>query len=1718
MARGNQFGTFGGVFTPSILTILGVIMYMRLPRIVGQAGLINVLGIIAVAHVISVATGLSVSSIATNKTVRGGGPYYIISRSLGLPLGGTLGLALFAGLAFSISLYVIGFSESLLSYFELPTTHDSIRICGSITLVALTVITFISTSLAIKTQYLILGAIALSLVAIFLGPGAAHAGLGVPPAAPHLDPWPGSPDVGVLFGIFFPAVTGFTAGVNLSGDLKDARRSLPLGTMAAIAGGLAIYVGLAVFLATTVPTQLLVEDPDILLKIAIHPDMVVAGIWGATLSSALGSILGAPRILQALSLDRVTPRIFGAGYGKTNEPRNALVLAFAIAEGGILIGELDVIARVVSMFFIMTYGFLNLSCVIEKWASPDFRPDFRIPGFVSIVGALTCVGIMAQLDKVAMVAATALLAGIFVYLKRRELTLEAGDTWEGVWASVTRSGLHRLTRGVTHPRNWSPNILLFSRPDAALHDPLREFAGAMIARRGVLTEFELVEARAQDPLTRTRRAATEEDLPVGVFRRQVSYVDPYDTMAAVCRFHGFSGVEPNTVLMEWHEHRQDPQRFAQLLDDIWGSDLNLILLAHATERGFGARLLVDVWWDAGAASSRLAMALVRFITSSDAWRRASVRFIVVDDGGYKSEAVVGILERLLAEARVDATVKVVPNAQTSRPRHELIRMESADADLVLLGLAEAPLQGAAERIAALDDLIESIGSVVLLRGSAAFRPAASAPEERAAIQLAEAEAANAELELEPLPVSEVADVAAEVARFAASHAEIMSGFVERAVTLSARHEAVLIDDITALADKALQQITRTVDAARARRRKSVARAQSAFLFQSSRRVRDFLEGELEEQTDALRHGVDWFERHLERARNGAPVAVLLHRPPETYEPLPDDDSYLRRFKAIRRYWAWIERRPVPYRVPLQRLYGWHLGYQTRTLALDTLAEVAVDSHRGAVALAELLAFVRQRLARLGRLALEEGDEAHAERQAIEAEVRDRMAASAQTAREHTLRRRQRALAGSRRVVKAYAADLDRLDVLRVIARERRVPRAAARLADRLREAPETWQATHRLALGRAELALHVGSFHLRLGRIVERASASLSLRLQNAILRPYAALLTALEQFREELLAGKQPSLEVPAGLGGGFDDRQAVEELLAEVHAATTELPAQLQTLSDDAILALPSAPLEEPDETTVPLRRVVEREVGEALIGRLRVELVKLPLAEQRALSVSQEVLRLISFDLIDLGGDDEAEGDALARHLGPALDSGIARVRAEHDELQLLAEHLPRVVDRQLDVVFDRTSAWRLAATGEGRHGGSGLSLAAILPTFAGGWRVLRAAVGRGVMRLVYRRSTGLLFARGLAQRAARSGTVVDQVLELVDAGRPQQEILESLPFYYRQLFLGKSRVNEAFWVGRERERAEAGRAVERYRGGHLGALMVVGERGSGKSSLCQLVANDHFDANLVHDVHPPAGGSTDAARLDDALRGALGGLSSVEEALQTAPDGTVLILHDLELWWGRQPGGSALLERLMHLIDRHSDRCFFILNMGLRPFRFLDRLIRLSDRALAVVECGSLDAETLKDIVMIRHRSTGLAFELAGRPESTLRDWRIARLFSAHFDNSAGMVGVALTAWIAGVTAVGPTTLTIEAPTQPSLEPLEGLRVSWVAVLVQLVLHRQLTRERLLSVSQLPEAELLEELAALLRMGLVTEDRRGVIELDLVVEHLLIAHFEESGVLP
>ena len=463
----SGLGTFGGVYTPSILTILGVIMYLRFGWVVGNAGLFKTLLIVTISTAITFLTSLSVCAIATDRVVRVGGAYYMISRSLGIETGGAVGISLYFAQAISVALYTIGFAESVVKtnfQIDLPGLSFNLQDLNQ-TYIALAITIFVgvlavtSASIAIKAQYFIMAAIALSLVSFV-------AGSPLPSIEPQMLTVPENPaPFWTVFAVFFPAVTGIMAGVNMSGDLKDPIKSIPTGTLAAVGTGYVIYMILPIFMAWRVDSATLIAEPLIMQRISWWGPAILFGVWGATLSSAIGSMLGAPRVLQAVVRDGVLPNLFnrlGNGHGSDDEPRNGTWMTLGVAVAAVCIGDLNLIAPILSMFFLTTYFVLNVAAGIEGFLqSPSFRPTFKVHWSLSVLGAIGCLWVMFLIDPRSTAIAGIIVTGIFIWLQQRELRTTWGDVRRGMWMALISGGIFQMAEE-DDTKNWRPHILVLS--------------------------------------------------------------------------------------------------------------------------------------------------------------------------------------------------------------------------------------------------------------------------------------------------------------------------------------------------------------------------------------------------------------------------------------------------------------------------------------------------------------------------------------------------------------------------------------------------------------------------------------------------------------------------------------------------------------------------------------------------------------------------------------------------------------------------------------------------------------------------------------------------------------------------------------------------------------------------------------------------------------------------------------------------------------------------------------------------------------------------------------------------------------------------------------------------------------------------------------------------------------------------------------------------------
>lgn len=1713
MAKDSKFGTFGGVFTPSLLTILGVIMYLRLPWVVGQAGLWSALGIIVVAHVISVSTGLSISSIATDKTVGAGGPYYIVSRSLGLSIGGTLGLALFVGLSFSVSLYIIGFSESFLSTIGRSGTPTEIRVVGSIVLILLSIVTLISTSFAIKTQYVILVLIALSLASIFAGgsPGAE--------GTPHLKPIEDSEPMGLLFGIFFPAVTGFTAGVNMSGDLRDPRRSIPRGTMAAIMLGMVVYVGLAVFVALRASPEQLVNNTQVLKDLALVPALVVAGIWGATLSSALGSIMGAPRILQALSVDRITPNVFAKGHGKTNEPRNALILAFFIAEGGILIAELDAIARIVSMVYLTTYGFLNTSSAIESWASPDFRPAFRIPRTISVLGAVTTVVVMIQLDLLAMLGASALMTGLFLYLKRKQLTLEGGDTWEGIWSSLVRSGLYRLSQVSEQRRNWRPNIVAFrSSSDEQLHgalgirgDELTRFGETLVAGNGILTIFELTGASGKGAPVAGPIAPR-----AGVFARRLEAEDPYEAIALLSRYHGFAGLSPNTVLMQYGALSRERERLAALLEQLSALDKNLLLYT-AGSRGDARQKRIDIWWRPDAGNLSLCVALARFLTSSERHRDSEVRFLLVSEDAASNDQLRTMTKRMLMDARLTASVRVLGDTGGALTFAERLHKESGNSELTLLGLPN-DLRAASEGLLdSIEELRGAVGEVLFVWASSAFeeelglsatqlisfRPPAL--DQAQGDQMPELQAPTA-----PALAHVVSDLADR-------YRQRVAHFHEQAVARVCGDHVRLVRDAARAVERRFDQFEKGFRHANPRQRPRLAARIQSMLLDDCRKLLVEFQETLQGSASRVQGQVEGFlgDDRLRGDLTGPELVVV--RSAEDFKPAKGDSPYLRRFKRRRRFAALFRRADVSYRVPVQGLLRYYFERASLDIVRAGASQILLETQRCMIQCGRTLSSGG------AAFSFDLQDEPERVLGAVSIQRQQLVERLNELAAQHKQRigvLQWRLMMAAHEICQAFSDDVARLDVRPLVKKQRRASNLHEAVHHDVCEDLEHWVQHQKLLVDRALLGLSIAEFQFRLSTIAHKERAAIVLQLSHGSLAECEGLRQSLGQLQQALAADGTAgaNAEVKLDSTQRFDEKSAIDSLLEEAAGTVAELPEVVNTPTDESIQKLEEGSDEGLEMLEIPVRRLFQFLVETRFVGGIQMGLKAVPRHEQRLLAVAHELERHVAFHLHESEATDVDGAEERQQTLAGVLDTGLPRLDAELDQLRQTITQVRDVFEEQLQLLAESGNAYELGATFQEleqhlRLGHGARAVHGAHSLLRVGARELKSFM----VKLLYRRSAGQLLAKRRQRYEGLDAWTRERVQTFIEHHSPRAEVVESLPFYYKQLFYGQATIGDNFWVGRREQLARIGQSIQDHRQGAGGAILIVGDRGTGKTALCQRIAARLLDGFSVSRVIAPMGGSVEMGAFAAGLRKATGLRGGVSEVLRTLPENAAVILDDVELWWERSRDGDRIIEELLRGIQRHGEHVLFVLSVSRQALHLMDRFTGLSDLAQAVVECDPLTAEELEAVMLLRHSSTGLTYELDGTPEERLSQLGKARLFSRYFEYSGGVVGAALHAWLARVERVSEQVLITSAPRVRDWEVFEGLKVEWVALLLEFFVHKQLGMARLRRITELAPLELERSVEALLGMRIIHEPRQGVYEINPAISHVLSDRLKEKGLL-
>jgi amino acid transporter len=712
----KKFGT-SPVFFTAISTILGAILFLRFGYAVGTLGFKGVIGIILLGHLVTIPTALAISELATNKRVEGGGEYFIISRSFGLNIGATIGMALYMSQAISVAFYVIAFTEAFYFFFDYMKDVWNITIPRQV--VSIPVMLLLSllilkkgANMGVKALYYVVAILGVVLVLFFLGQTDYAEAKNLTLDATRFK---NKDEFFMVFAIIFPAFTGMTAGVGLSGDLKNPSKSIPLGTTIATIVGMIIYVFIAWKLVSSASTSDLINDQFVMGKIALGGLIIIPiGLAASTISSALGSVMVAPRTLQALAGDRSFPskgmnKWLAASRQKDGEPANASLVTCIIALVFVMMGDVNAVAEIISMFFMVTYGSLCLISFLNHFgSSPSYRPSFRSHWVVSLIGFITSVWVMFKINMPYALASITLMVliylGINYYNKDRKGLV-----------SIFANSIFQLNRNLQiflqkHRGNkayseWRPSAICIS--DASFE---RDNAYRLLEWLSYKYGFGTYLHRIKGFYSKENYELSKHQLAKLISSVELKdnhvYLDTIispsytSAIAQAIQTPGIAGMENNMVIFEYDKN--SPEGLKDITDNfslVNAGHFDICILASSTKKP-NYKNGIHVWIQPNDEDNANLMILLSFIILRHPdWKKGNIKIFTICKPEEESETRMQ-MQDLVKSGRLPITaanIEIIPRDE-SIPTRELVKQKSSDSALTLIGFHADALKHDKEKL------------------------------------------------------------------------------------------------------------------------------------------------------------------------------------------------------------------------------------------------------------------------------------------------------------------------------------------------------------------------------------------------------------------------------------------------------------------------------------------------------------------------------------------------------------------------------------------------------------------------------------------------------------------------------------------------------------------------------------------------------------------------------------------------------------------------------------------------------------------------------------------------------------------------------------------------------------------------------------------------------------------------------------------------------------
>ncbi|MFH1321856.1 MAG: hypothetical protein ABII90_14545 [Bacteroidota bacterium] len=1050
------------------------------------------------------------------------------------------------------------------------------------------------------------------------------------------------------------------------------------------------------------------------------------------------------------------------------------------------------------------------------------------------------------------------------------------------------------------------------------------------------------------------------------------------------------------------------------------------------------------------------------------------------------------------------------------------------------------------------------------------------------------------------------------------------------------------------------------------------KVQGDFLSKLREIISGFMDTRLSIQKEFLKDGTDWLFAELIKMAEDSPVSVTAFYDMEDLKTMHGDSFVLKLFKFRKRTWAKITGKPVSVHIPFRELQKHYFPESIQITLFKLLKNYGKHSFQDIAGFQAFFLFMKNCFDNIEERIIR-GDFSY--NFLNEEKLKANLILIKNTERSEDYRKL--IIDGFQENMQLINDDLKCVDISRLVIQRKRIFKSGRKLNKKINKIPDLWYKNQTLFFNVALMDLMLLLIEIRLKTIVQKVIKELEHLIESKILSTLKKQIEYLTAFVNELKDDPSASFTPPQVNWKNADDPRYYKEFIdkssAEIKEAIGIFSGTIEIMGESrpktgrkSLINFENKQYDKIDVISISLSRLTDYLIQVNLVEPLRQQINGLSYKLIKTIRATDDVVRLLSFSMnnpdrefVHTGFSQSGSGDPqkidkkdisnFSQNIIEFINDGNGRIKIELSKTTKIKKNFFSSVSNCLNTTAEKLKHDSIILSSGNLQ--QYIKKSKRRTAIAARMRIIKVRIRQTFTKMWYRKSEGVLAARKLspAYRDAfwrktdiESEMRIEELLSMLDSVSPDPKVLDALPFYYKQLFMGKQNVDKAFWTGRNNALEDAQKAVKRFKDGFSGGLLIIGEQNSGKTFLSQYIVNNFFDNKKIYQINPPEGGSIRVSVFNNVLENELiretkdegprsevkveemieegtlvdalhqpylqaGEASSLPPGPETLeespvdsnrsrrginhpsslismhqspstptgnwsgpggkyetlfgalPQNCAVIINDLELWWERSKNGFDIINSIVNLINDYGNKCFFIINVNSHSFRFINHIQPIDNYFLSIIECEPFNAEELKDIILFRHKSTGLKFELDSPQnghsslggkcnESNISGWRQARLFSKYFNYSRGNVGVALQAWISNIKkvivddkrlsrqgkeeAVG--RLLIEQPKLPDIERLKYLKPDWALLIIQFVLHKRLTLEKLQRIikteSQVHEGEtkqhlstnensLMRQINTLKRAGIVVENARdsSVLELNQFIRPHLVNELVDRGIL-